>query len=165
MLNQPDVNARWIKEQYFSRMFGANGAKNALLPVGVNSNPMQRREAMIENALFGQGMQLPVDPADAHFEHVQEHLTPLGPIAAQYKQTNQVPDGSHITTLVIGLQHTAQHLEFLKADDTMKPQYQQVWPVFSQIQSITRGILAAVQKQQMEQRMSDPANAPQNQAA
>ena len=148
--NAPGMNGQYIRTEFATALLGANGGKKATLPTGVDSNPIQRRMAMIENSLFGQGMDLPVDPSDAHFEHIQEHLKPLGPIVTQFKLTGQMPGGGHILALVIGLEHTGQHMTYLKLDDTMKAQYQQVWPVFSQIQSIARGILAKVQKQQMQ---------------
>ena len=163
MMNAPGVNGRYILEQYLASMLGANGAAKAMLPEGANSNIEQRRQAQIENSLFGQGMMLQVDPNDAHFEHIQEHLTPLAPIVTQYKQSGQLPDGSHIAALVIGLEHTGQHVAMLKQDDTMKAQYQQVWPVFSQIQSVARGMLAEVQRQKLQQQQQQqqppPANA------
>ena len=146
MMNIPGVNGRWILEQFFAETLGATSVEKALLPLGVNSQPMQRREAMIENAQFGQGMQLPVDPSDAHFEHAQEHLVPLQQIAAQYKAKNDLTP-EQLSALIIGIEHTGQHMSYLAKDDTMKAQYQQVWPQFSMIQSIARGIIARMQKQ------------------
>lgn len=150
LMNTPGVNARYILEQYFANMLGSDGANRALLPEGADSQPQQRREAMIENSMFGQGMDLPIDPNDAHFEHSQEHLKVIGPMAAQFKQTGQLKP-EQIATMIMTLEHTGRHLTLLNQDETMKAQYQQVWPVFSQIQSIARGILANLSKQQSQQ--------------
>jgi len=53
LMNTPGVNARYILEQYFANMLGSDGANRALLPEGADSQPQQRREAMIETACLG----------------------------------------------------------------------------------------------------------------
>jgi len=147
--NMPGINQRYWLEQYIAYTWGSNAVEKGMLPEGQNSAPYERKMAMIENAQFGQGLQLPVDQGEAHFEHCEEHLKPLMQIAGQYMQTQQVTPEAQ-TALVIGIMHTSQHIEFLKQDSTAKEKYQQVWPVFSQVQSVARGILTQMQKQQNE---------------
>jgi hypothetical protein len=148
----PGVNGRWFLENYISNEFGADAARpgNALLPVGVDSNPMQRRQAMMENGDFGQGMDLPVDPSDAHPEHIDEHLKPLDQIVLQYTQSGGQINQETIPAMVISLEHTGKHFEYLKSDTTKKDAYKALWPRFTAIQSIARGILTRMQNQQAE---------------
>lgn len=147
----PGVNGQWFLRNFIANRYGSNAVKpgNALMPEGSQSNPAQRREAKIENASFGQGMELPVAPEDAHFEHLQEHLAPLMPIAQQFAATGQATP-EQTTAMVIGLEHSAQHMQYLSQDQTMKQQFQQVNGPFQQIQSVARGMLkqAAAQQQQ-----------------
>ena len=89
------------------------------------------------------------DQAEAHFEHAQEHLKPLAQIAGQYMQTQQITPEAN-SALQVALQHVAQHIEFLKQDETAKEKYQAVWPTFSQISSVATGIMRQMQKQQIE---------------
>lgn len=149
LTNKPGINQRYWLEQYIAYTWGANAVDKGMLPEGQNSSPWERKMAMIENSSFGQGMQLPVDQGEAHFEHSEEHLKPLMRIAGQYMQTQQITPEARVA-LGIGITHVAQHIEYLKQDSTAKEKYQQVWPVFSQIQSVTRGILKQLQQQQME---------------
>lgn len=159
MINLPGVNARWIIEQYIANVLGSHAVNKAMLAEGQQSNPQQRRQAMIENSLFGQGMELPVDPADAHFEHAEEHLKVLAPIAQQYQQTQQLtPDQK--SGLVIGIEHCGQHMALLQNDETMKAQFQQVKPIFAQIQSIARGVLMEIQRQQQEAQLQQGGQMP-----
>ena len=149
MTNMQGSNQRYWLEQYVAYTWGSNAVDKGLLPEGTDSAPYERKVAMLENASLGQGMQLPVDQAEAHFEHAQEHLKPLSQIAGQYMQTQQItPEAT--AALVMGIQHVAQHIEFLKQDETAKEKYQAVWPTFSQISSVATGIMRQMQKQQIE---------------
>lgn len=67
MMNLPGVNGRYWLEQYIANNFGSQAVTKGLLPEGAQSNPQQRRAALLENMAFGQRVQLPVDQADAHF--------------------------------------------------------------------------------------------------
>jgi hypothetical protein len=145
--NQSGVNTSWFKQNYVAYRYGSQAVDKALLPPGTDSEPAQRREAMMENALFGQGMPLPVDPSDAHFEHLQEHLKPLAGIVQGYKQKQTITP-EQITALVTTLQHCEPHMQYLSEDETKKQQLQQITPAFRQIQSIARGILTRLQSQQ-----------------
>jgi hypothetical protein len=147
MINQPGVNARYVIELVIGELLGSDGISRALLPPGTNSAPADRRVAKFENSLFGQGIETDVDPNDAHFEHLQEHLKAVGPIGAQFQQAGQISPEATVA-LITTLQHCATHIQLLKQDETMKAQYQQVWPIFSQLQSIARGLIVQLQKQQ-----------------
>jgi hypothetical protein len=146
--NMPGVNRRWILENYIANKLGTQAVSKALLPEGQNSEPAQRREAMIENGHFGQGMSLPVDPADAHFEHAEEHLKPLEQIIAQYKANAGKVAPEALVALQTALPHVAQHFDFLKQDETQTDNYKALYPHFSQVQSIAAGIFANLLKQQ-----------------
>ncbi len=156
LMNMPGVNGRWILEQYFANTLGAQTVDKALLPLGSQSAPMQRREAMIENSLFGQGMELPVDPADAHFEHADEHLKPLEQLAMQYKQNAKLSP-EQVTGLVIGIEHTGQHMSALSKDDTQKAQFQAVNPRFAAVQNVARGVLTRMAREQSQGNGGAPA--------
>ena len=66
--------------------------------------------------------------------------------------------------LQITLPHAAQHVNFLKSDETMVAQYKQVWPRLSNVASVTKGIIAQLTReaaaQQQQQAMQQPQGAP-----
>jgi len=157
LTNRPGWNSRWFDEQYIANEFGANAVSKALLPEGENSKPMQRRLAMMENGDFGQGMMLPVDPSDAHPEHIDEHLKPLEANLQQFQQNGGQMDPSKVPAMAITIEHTGQHFAFIVHDETQKAAYQALWPRFSKVQSMVRGILTRLQKQQQEQQMASGA--------
>lgn len=142
----PGVNSRWFLESFIAYKYGPQAVDKALLPVGQDSEPQQRRQAMMENGDFGSGMPMPVAPEDAHFEHIQEHIKPLAGIVDQYKKT-QTLTPEKIAALTIGIEHTGQHMEYLAQDETKKQQLQGVTPAFRLIQSVARGILTRLQSQ------------------
>lgn len=146
LMNLPGINARWFLENLIANKYGAYAVTKALLPEGQESQPMQRRQAIMENSDFGQGIMLPVAPADAHYEHIQEHLKPLAGIVQAFKQSGQV-NQDQVPALVITLEHTAKHMEFLAQDETQREQFQQVKQDFTLISSIARGILTRMQSQ------------------
>lgn len=143
----PGVNGRWFLENLIANKYGSDAVEKALLPEGEESEPVQRRQAIMENVDFGQGVMLQVAPTDAHFEHVQEHLKPLAGIVQAFKQSGQVSP-EQASAVVITLEHTGQHMAYLESDETMKAEYQQVAPDFRLIQSVARGILTRMQSQQ-----------------
>ena len=99
---------------------------------------------------FGQRVPLPVDQADAHFEHAEEHLKPLEGLAGQFVQTQQIsPEQGD--ALIIGIEHVGQHMAMLKQDNTQADKFQALWPTFSQIQTIAKGVIQFLQQQQQEQ--------------
>ena len=144
----PGVNGMWFLKNFLANRYGSNAVKpdNALMPEGAQSQPAQRHEAKIENASFGQGMELPVAPEDAHFEHVQEHLAVAVPVAQKYRATGQVSP-EEASALIITLEHAGQHMQYLSQDETMKAQFQQVNGPFREAQSVARGILMQSNKQ------------------
>ncbi len=142
----PGVNGRWFLENLIANKYGADAVDKALLPEGEESEPVQRRQAIMENVDFGQGIMLPVAPTDAHFEHVQEHLKPLAGIIQGFRQNGQVTP-EQASALVIALEHTGQHMSYLQGDETMKAEFQQVAPDFRLIQSVARGIITKMQSQ------------------
>ncbi len=148
----PGVNSRWFLENWVANRYGSSAVDKALIPQGTQSAPQQRREALMENQSFGQGQPLPVAPEDAHFEHLQEHLGPLGEIA-KLARSGAMPNPEQLTALTIGLEHSAEHMQYLSQDETMKQQFQQVNGPFRNIQSVARGLLTRL------------ANDPQNPTA
>jgi hypothetical protein len=155
-------NTRWFDEQFIANEFGSNAVGKALLPEGQDSKPMQRRQAMMENGDFSQGMPLPVDPSDAHAEHIDEHLKPLEGILQQYQQNGGQIDKSKVPAMVITMEHTGKHFQFLASDETQKAAYQQLWPRFSQVKSMLTGILTQLQKEQQQQQQNGAMGGPPN---
>jgi hypothetical protein len=143
--NMPGFNRRWIQENYVANKLGAQAINRALLPEGTDSEPQARKIAIIENSVLGQGIELPVDPNEAHFEHIDEHLKPLEQIAGGYKQTQQISP-EQVVALTMALPHVQQHFEFLQQDETRKDAYKVVWPRFSAVMSIANGIMSRLQK-------------------
>ncbi len=136
----PGVNGRWFLENFIANRYGSAAVDKALLPEGQQSNPGQRRAAEQENGDFGQGIMLHAIPEDAHYEHLQEHLKVIAPVAMQFRKTQQITP-EQTSALTIGLEHSAEHMQFLSQDETMKQQFQEVNGVFREVQSIARGIL------------------------
>jgi hypothetical protein len=146
LANYPGMNRRWFLTNIIANKYGANAVSKAMLPEGQYSEPIQRRQAQMENVDFGQGVDLQVAPEDAHYEHVQEHLAPLTMIEQGFKQIGKVSP-EQAAALVIGLEHTGKHMEYLQADTTQKIQFQEVLPQFRLIQSVARGILTRMKAQ------------------
>lgn len=147
MRNLPGVNFRWFLEQYIANTYGAQAVDKALLPEGEGSMPAQRRQARMENDVMGQGTQLEVAPEDAHYEHLQEHLGPLAQIAQQYRGSGQVSP-EQAAAMTIGLEHSAEHMQYLSQDETMKDAFQEMNGVFREVQSVARGMLTQLAKNQ-----------------
>ncbi len=146
----PGVNGRWFLENFIANKYGANAVDKAMLPQGEESEPVQRRQAVMENVDFGQGVPLQVAPSDAHFEHIQEHLKPLAGILQQYEQTQQVSP-EQASTLAITVEHAGMHMTYLAQDETMRNEFASIKGQFSLISSMTRGILTQMQKAQQAQ--------------
>lgn len=155
MINMPGVNRRWIQEQYIANKLGSQAVGKALLPEGVDSEPAQRRLAMMENSNFGQALPLPVDPSDAHYAHADEHLKPLEAIIGMFKQRQQI-NPEQVVALQVSLPHVEQHLSYLKQDDTQKDAYKDAWARFSNTASVTVGIMAKLRKSQQQQQQQQP---------
>lgn len=151
LAQMPGVNGDWFLRNFIANRYGSAAVKpgNALMAPGSQSRPAQRREAKLENTAFGQGQPLEVAPEDAHFEHIQEHLAPLEKVAQQFRATQQVTP-EQATAMIIGLEHTGQHMQYLSQDQTMKQQFQQVNGPFRDIQSVARGILTQVARNQQQ---------------
>lgn len=137
--NLPGANRRWIEEFYVSNLVGAEGVQHALLPVGVDSDPRARREAMMENPDLAQGMPLPVDPSDAHAEHADEHLKPLEMIIGAAQQGQPLtPD--HLLALKMTIPHTQAHLQYLAQDNTKTAIFKQLNARLKLVENVARGI-------------------------
>ncbi len=98
---------------------------------------------------MGNGTPLEVAPEDAHFEHLEEHLQVLEPIAG-LAMTGQQLSPEQLVALTIGTEHSSMHMNYLSQDETMKEQFMQIRPKFAQISSITKGILQQQQKMQAQ---------------
>jgi len=155
LMKLPGINARWFLENLIANKYGANAVDKALLPEGAESEPVQRRQAIMENVDFGQGIMLPVAPSDAHFEHIQEHLKPLAGIVGAFQQNGQVTP-EQASALGLTIEHTGMHMTYLAQDETMKQEFQSVRPQFSLIQSMARGILTQMQKAQQNGQQGGP---------
>lgn len=155
MIRLPGMNVRYILENYVANKLGTQSVSKVLLPEGADSQPAQRRLAMMENSLFGQGMKLPVDPADAHYEHAQEHIKPLVEIIGLFKQHGQLSP-EQLVALEAAIPHSAEHFALLKADETMADAYRELWPAFSQVQSTASGIFTNLMKQQQAGARAQP---------
>lgn len=149
--NIPGVNQRWFLENFIANEYGAAAVDKALLPEGQMGDPTQINQATVENNMFGQGQPMQVIPQDNHFLHLQVHLEPLKGVAGA-AQSGQQLTPEQMTALAIGVQHASVHMDYLSKDDTMKQQFMEIRPLFSQIQSVTRGLLMrqAQQQQQMQ---------------
>lgn len=156
----PGVNQRWFLENFIAYKYGSQSLSKALLPEGVDSQPMQRREAIMENADLGNGIQLPVVPEDAHFEHIEEHLKPIMGMVQQFQQTQQTTP-EQVSAMTIGIEHTGQHMSYLANDETKKDQFQAVRGPFMLAQSVIKGILQQAQQQQQEQQQAPMGQQPQ----
>lgn len=159
LMNLPGVNGRWFLEQLIANKYGAYAVDQALLPEGQDSAPEQRRQARMENVMFGQGQPMEVVDSDAHFEHIEEHLNPLEGIIGKHQQGQQTPGAQagqsaltpeEATALALGVEHTGEHMGHLQQDGTMKAQFQQVAPRFRMVQSAARGILMQMKQQSQE---------------
>lgn len=145
----PGVNTRWFLENWIANRYGSNAVSKALLPEGEMGDPAQTNEATIENAMFGQGVPLQVVPEDNHFLHLKVHLDPLKNLAGAAQAGRQLTP-EQLTALTIGVEHSSMHMQYLSQDQTMKEQFMEIRPLFSQIQSVTRGILMQQAKQQQQ---------------
>lgn len=143
--DRPGFNGRYIRENYVANRLGAQAVKKALLDEGDASEPQARSMAIIENSVLGQGIELPVDPNQPHFEHIDEHLKPLEQIAGAFKQTQQISPEQAVA-LTIAIPHVQRHFEFLQQDETRKDAYGVVWPRFSAIVSIANSVASKIQK-------------------
>lgn len=154
----PGVNGRWFLTNLIANKYGSDAVNFAMLPEGEESEPVQRRQAVMENVDFGQGVPLSVAPSDAHFEHIQEHLKPLALILQQYEQTQQVSP-EQASTLAITVEHAGMHMTYLSQDQTMKAEFQSIKGQFSLVSSMTRGILTQMKAQQAQgpQQLAIPA--------
>lgn len=146
LMNRPGVNGRFFLEGFIAERFGAHAVNKALLPEGADSNPIQRRNAIQENADFGQGVMLQAAAPDAHVEHIEEHLKPAAGIVNAFKQTGQVSP-EQASTLAITMEHTGQHMAFLEKDETQKDKFRALVPDFRIVQSVARGILTQMSQQ------------------
>lgn len=146
MSNIPGMNQEAARDGWLTYNLGANAVVKYTLPATGESQPAQRRLAQMENASFGQGMELPVAPEDAHFEHLLEHLKPLDGMEKQYAQSGELSK-EQLSSMLVTIEHSAQHMQFLSMDDTMQQQMQMITPIFRSLQNTAKGILSRVQQQ------------------
>lgn len=148
LMQIPGVNGQWFLQNFLANRYGSAAVKpgNALMAPGSQSQPAQRREAKMENSIMGSGTPLEVAPEDAHYEHIQEHLDPLSKLAQMYQGSGQISP-EQLTALTISLEHTGQHMQYLSQDQTMKTQFQEVAPIFRNVQSVARGALVQTQRE------------------
>ncbi len=151
----PGVNTRWFLENLISYKYGSYAVDKALLPEGGDSEPVQRRQAQMENQDFGQGAPLHAVASDAHVEHIEEHMKPVAGIAGAVKQGQQIPP-EQATALAITVEHMGEHMSFLQKDETKKDAFNQLLPQFRLLQNITKGLLMQMQKGTAQQPPGQP---------
>ncbi len=145
LYNKPSANRRWLDEQLANDLFGAEGGKNALLPVGVDSDPAARRQAMMENVDLAQGIALPAAPEDAHVEHLDEHLKPLEAMVQATQQGQQIsPD--HLVAFQSSIPHIGQHMQYLQQDETKVQEYKQLNARAHAVMSVMQGVMARLSR-------------------
>jgi len=159
MMRLPGMNGRAIIEAYLSNRLGTQAIGQFMLPAGQDSAPGERRLAMMENSVFGQGLPLPVDPADSHPEHAEEHLKPLAQMIQVYTQQQKLAPEA-LVALQTAIPHLAKHFEFMQSDETLAEAYKTLYPAFSQVTSIARGIFTNLMKQRQAQAGGPPNSAP-----
>jgi hypothetical protein len=152
----PNVNTRWAWEKYVSANFGASAVKRALNPVDYLGDIAAQRLALMENSDMGEGNQIPVDPKDNHVAHLPAHLQPLAVIVHNYEASGRI-DPTAVVALQNAIPHVEEHFNFLKADKTKQPLYQQLWPQYTEIRNGAISILKQVE------RMANDAQAQQGQ--
>lgn len=161
MAAQPNMNFRAIQEFNVANLTGSEGVGTFMMPIGVNSDPRARREAMMENEDLSKGMPLPVDPNDDHFPHAEEHLKPLEMIVQQAQQgmnPQQVPGGpvnppaqitsDHLLALQVVMPHLEEHLNYLAMDDTKAQIFKQLNARFKLVQNVANGIFSRLARAQ-----------------
>jgi hypothetical protein len=174
----PSANRRAIEEFVVANKIGADGVKRFLLPVGVDSDPMARRQAIMENQDMAVGVQLPVDPSDAHVEHCDEHLKPLEAIlnavqpgalqagqpgqGMQPQQPPQQMTPAHLMALEMTIPHIAQHLTMLSGNKAQAQQYKALNARFKAVVSIEQGIMARLNRAQAQAQQTGQPLQPQD---
>ena len=174
----PSANRRAIEEFVVANKIGADGVKRFLLPVGVDSDPMARRQAIMENQDMAVGVQLPVDPSDAHVEHCDEHLKPLEAIlnavqpgalqagqpgqGMQPQQPPQQMTPAHLMALEMTIPHIAQHLTMLSGNKAQAQQYKALNARFKAVVSIEQGIMSRLARAQAKAQQTGQPLQPQD---
>jgi len=174
----PSANRRAIEEFVVANKTGADGIRRFLLPIGVDSDPRARREAIMENQDMAAGVPLPADPSDAHVEHCDEHLKPLeailnavqpGALTAgqpgqgmQQQQPPQKMTPGHLIALQLTLPHIAQHLQMLSGNTAQKVQYQQLNARYKAVLSVFQGIMARLTRTAQQAQQSGQPAQPQD---
>jgi hypothetical protein len=155
IMPQPDADTRAIKEFAIASRTGAGGINKFLLPKGVASDPLARRQAIQENDDMSRGIVLGdppgfgVDPSDSHVEHADEHLKPLEATVQQVQQKKPIDHG-HLISMQMTLPHIAQHLAYLQNNPIYKAQFQSLKARFQAVSVVAQGLLkrlAAAQAQ------------------
>lgn len=155
MSNMPGMNVRAIQEFKVANLTGSEGIPTFMLPIGVDSDPRARREAMMENEDLAKGMPLPVDPSDDHAPHADEHLKPLENIVQQAQQgmnPQQAPGQpvnppaqitpDHLTALQMVIPHVQAHLQFLSQDPTKAALFKQLTARLANVENVARGLIS-----------------------
>lgn len=166
----PGANRRAIEEFNVANLTGAEGVSTFLLPIGVDSDPRARREAMMENVDLSTGIPLPVDPSDAHAEHADEHLKPLEAIVQQAQQgmnPQQNPgqpvnppaqlSPDHLTALQFTIPHIQAHLQYLQSDPTKAPLFKQLTARLTNVVNVARGLMSRLARAGKNGQQVDPS--------
>lgn len=168
MANQPGMNVRAIQEFNVANLAGSEGIPTFMLPIGVDSDPRARREAIMENEDLAHGVQLGnppdfgVDPSDDHAAHADEHLKPLEQILLAAKQgaqqnlpapgqpmappTQITPD--HLMAMQGIIPHVGPHVQYLAADPTKSGIYKQMNARLKLVETMAKGIITRLARAQ-----------------
>jgi len=157
---------RAIQEFNVANLTGSEGITTFMLPIGVNSDPRARREAIMENddlskgIILGDQTSFGVDPSDDHVAHADEHLKPLEAIVAASQQQGQQPaqgqpaqpptqiTPDHLMALQGIIPHVSVHVQYLSMDETKRDIYKQMNQRLKLVESVAKGIVARLARAQ-----------------
>jgi hypothetical protein len=146
-----NVNERFAFEEYVASVFGADAIDKALNEIDANSqDEAQRRQALEENAHFGDGTPLPAVKPDLHELHLEVHLMPLERAVEAFEQQAAEIDPQILLLFQIALPHMQQHLQFLAMDPFRKDMLKPLNARFQVINSAFERMVARVEAMQEE---------------
>ena len=143
--NEPGVKTREILKGYIANLMGTQTMRTFVVDDDIQSDMLSVQDAVGENADMGQGFPIPVAMENNHVVHVPIHLEPIKAITDRYAQTGQF-GREDLMAVATGLDHVAEHMNFLRSDETRKGAYKQLNTIFTEVQSIARGMMAKAQQ-------------------
>lgn len=154
--NEPGVKTRDVVKGYIANLMGTQAMRSFVVDEGMETDMLSVQQAVGENADMGQGFPIPVAMENNHVIHIPVHMEPLAKITQRFSQTGRFTP-EDIMALSVGLDHVAEHLNFLRPDETRKQEFKQFNAMYYEVQSVARGMLAKAQQmaqQQQQQQMT-----------